>query len=132
MASDLERGFPDGVRLLELAELRDAGLIVNAVLAGLDLRDEAATEPVTLLHSYLADKELLLVLDNFGTFSTRLRGWSQIPEGGAWCAGARDESRAPPVRLTHPCGSQAAATPDVQNSHAGKQRARSDPSQGTR
>ncbi len=36
MASDLGRGFPDGAWLVELAELRDAGLIGNAVLAGLD------------------------------------------------------------------------------------------------
>lgn len=64
MASDLGRGFPDGAWLVELAELRDAGLIANAVLAGLDLRDQAATEPLALLHSYLSDKELLLIVDN--------------------------------------------------------------------
>ena len=64
VASDLDRRFPDGAWLVELAELRDADLIANAVLAGLDLRDQAATEPVALLHSYLSDKELLLVLDN--------------------------------------------------------------------
>src|SRR5690349_6938532 len=63
-ASDLARGVVDGAWLVQLAELRDPALIGNAVLAGLDLRDQGAAEPVALLRSYLADKELLLVLDN--------------------------------------------------------------------
>jgi predicted ATPase/DNA-binding CsgD family transcriptional regulator len=63
-ASDLERGVPDGAWLVQFAELRDAALIGNAVLAALDLRDQSAAEPVALLRSYLADKEMLLVLDN--------------------------------------------------------------------
>src|ERR1700694_1561397 len=62
-ASDLARGFPGGAWLVELAELRDPSLVGNAVMASLDLRDQAATEPRALLRSYLADKELLLVLD---------------------------------------------------------------------
>ena len=63
-ASDLARGVPDGAWLVQLAELRDAALVGNAVLAALDLRDQGAAEPVDLLRSYLRDKELLLVLDN--------------------------------------------------------------------
>jgi predicted ATPase/DNA-binding CsgD family transcriptional regulator len=64
MATDLGRGFPDGAWLVELAELRDAALVGNAVMAALDLRDQAATEPRALLLSYLRDKQLLLVVDN--------------------------------------------------------------------
>ncbi|GAA4622745.1 hypothetical protein GCM10023196_016160 [Actinoallomurus vinaceus] len=64
VAADLGRGFPDGVRLIELAELQDPALVGNAVVAALDLRDQAAIEPVALIRSYLKDKELLLVLDN--------------------------------------------------------------------
>jgi predicted ATPase/DNA-binding CsgD family transcriptional regulator len=63
-ASDLARGFSGGAWLVELAEVRDPSLVGNAVMAALDLRDQAATEPRALLRSYLADKELLLVLDN--------------------------------------------------------------------
>ena len=55
-ASDLARGVPDGAWLVQLAELRDAALIGNAVLAALDLRDQGAAEPVALLRSYLRDK----------------------------------------------------------------------------
>jgi predicted ATPase/DNA-binding CsgD family transcriptional regulator len=63
-ASDLGRGVPDGAWLVQLAEVRDAALVGNAVLAALDLRDQGAAEPEALLRSYLADKEMLLVLDN--------------------------------------------------------------------
>jgi len=50
--------------LVELAEVRDPALVANVVLAALDLREQAATEPLALLLSYLRDKELLLVVDD--------------------------------------------------------------------
>jgi predicted ATPase len=52
------------VWLVELAEVRDSALVANAAIAALDLRDQAATDPLALLLSYLKDKELLLVVDN--------------------------------------------------------------------
>jgi predicted ATPase/DNA-binding CsgD family transcriptional regulator len=63
-ATDLARGFKDGSWLVQLAEVRDPDLVPNAVLAALDLRDQAATEPPALLLNYLRDKRLLLVVDN--------------------------------------------------------------------
>src|SRR6266542_786333 len=63
-ATDLGRGFPAGAWLVELAEVRDPALVGNAVMAALDLRDQAASEPLALLLSYLRDKQLLLVVDN--------------------------------------------------------------------
>src|SRR5216684_2539025 len=63
-AAGLGRGFPGGAWLVELAEVRDPALVGNAVMAALDLRDQAATEPLALLLSYLRDKELLLIVDN--------------------------------------------------------------------
>jgi predicted ATPase len=64
VAAALGRGFPDGAWITELAELHDPALVGNAVMAALDLRDQAAADPLDLLRSYLKDKELLLVLDN--------------------------------------------------------------------
>ena len=63
-ATELSRGFSDGVWWVELAELRDARLVPNAVMGALDLRDQAATAPLELLLVHLRDKKLLLVLDN--------------------------------------------------------------------
>ena len=63
VATDLRRAFKDGSWLVELAEVRDPDLVACALLAALDLRDQAA-EPVAVLLSYLRDRELLLVVDN--------------------------------------------------------------------
>jgi predicted ATPase/DNA-binding CsgD family transcriptional regulator len=63
-ARDLQRAFPDGVWLVELAELRDASLVAHAVAATLGLRDQSMREPETVLCNYLANKRLLLLLDN--------------------------------------------------------------------
>jgi predicted ATPase/DNA-binding CsgD family transcriptional regulator len=64
IGTDLGRGFRDGAWLVELADVRDPALVPNAVIAALDLRDQASTAPLHLLLSYLRDKELLLVVDN--------------------------------------------------------------------
>src|SRR5215510_11683193 len=64
IAADLGRGFRGGGWLVELAEVGDPALVSSAVMAALDLRDQATTEPLTLVVSHLRDKELLLVVDN--------------------------------------------------------------------
>src|SRR5258708_19302556 len=64
LATSLGRGFPGGAWMVELGELQDRTLVSNAVLAALDLPDQAATEPLVLLRSYLKDKEPLLLLPN--------------------------------------------------------------------
>jgi predicted ATPase/DNA-binding CsgD family transcriptional regulator len=64
MAADLERGFSSGAWWVELAEIRDPALVINAVVAALDLRNQAAAQPLPILLSHLRDRELLLVLDN--------------------------------------------------------------------
>jgi predicted ATPase len=50
--------------LVGLADVRNPALVGNAVMAALDLRDQAASEPLALLLSYLRDKQMLLVVDN--------------------------------------------------------------------
>ncbi|MBB5783592.1 ATP-binding protein [Nonomuraea jabiensis] len=64
MASDLGRGFPGGAWLVELAEVRDPARVGDTVLATLDLRDQAAADPLARLPAHLRDKRLLIVLDN--------------------------------------------------------------------
>jgi predicted ATPase/DNA-binding CsgD family transcriptional regulator len=63
-ATDLRRGIPDGVWLVEFAGLRDAELVTKAVMTSLGLRDESSRWPVSRLIEYVASKRLLLVLDN--------------------------------------------------------------------
>src|SRR5215831_4077519 len=52
VATDLGRGFKDGSWLVELAEIGDPDLVVHAVLAALDLRDQAVTDLSALLLAY--------------------------------------------------------------------------------
>ncbi|AYF78878.1 LuxR family transcriptional regulator [Nocardia yunnanensis] len=57
------RAFPDGVWLVELADIQDPALVTLAVTEALNLRDES-TAPLPRLTEFLADKRLLLILDN--------------------------------------------------------------------
>jgi predicted ATPase/DNA-binding CsgD family transcriptional regulator len=63
-ATDLGRGFADGAWWVDLAEVRDGALVSGAAVAALDLRDQAAEEPLQILSSYVRDREALLVFDN--------------------------------------------------------------------
>ena len=57
IAADLRRGFRDGGWQVELADVVDPALVTNAVMAALDLRDQAAADPTTLLLCHLRDKQ---------------------------------------------------------------------------
>jgi len=63
-AAELGRGLPGGAWLVELADVRDPALVGSAVMAALGLRDTAATQPLSLVLSYLRDRELMLIVDN--------------------------------------------------------------------
>nr|WP_102145157.1 protein kinase [Mycobacterium sp. QGD 101] len=63
-ATEVAAEFPDGVRLVELGELRDASSLMDVVAAGLDLRDEPAKPLEEVLIDFLCTRHLLLVLDN--------------------------------------------------------------------
>jgi predicted ATPase len=63
-AAEAEPDFPDGVRMVELGELRDGSLLVDVVAAGLGLRDESARPLHDVLVDFLAPRRLLLVMDN--------------------------------------------------------------------
>ncbi|WP_273700052.1 LuxR C-terminal-related transcriptional regulator [Actinomadura graeca] len=64
VAGDLRRTFPDGVWLVELAALRDPALIAQVAAAALGLRDRSAAWNVDTLAEHVADRRLLMVLDN--------------------------------------------------------------------
>ena len=63
-AAEVSRAFSGGAWLVELADVRDPALVGNAIMAAMDLRDQAAAAPSALLAAYLEDKQLLLVVDN--------------------------------------------------------------------
>jgi predicted ATPase/uncharacterized protein YhfF/Flp pilus assembly protein TadD len=63
-ASGLSELFTDGIWLVELAGLADPALLAQAVARALGIRPEQGQEPVNTLLDHLADKTLLLILDN--------------------------------------------------------------------
>ncbi|CAM5693272.1 hypothetical protein AQI96_37355 [Streptomyces canus] len=62
-AAQAHRAFPDGVWLVQLAQLRDRDLLAVEVATTLGIED-GGSEPVENLVRHLQDKTLLIVLDN--------------------------------------------------------------------
>jgi len=63
-AADLARAFKDGAAVVELAALEDPALLATVVARSMGLREQSARWLPATLAEYLADKHLLLVLDN--------------------------------------------------------------------
>jgi predicted ATPase/DNA-binding CsgD family transcriptional regulator len=63
-AQQLQRGFADGAWLVELGELSDESTVARTVMTALGLRDQTGQWPISMLVEYVADREILLVLDN--------------------------------------------------------------------
>ena len=68
LAFELARGaagsYPDGVALVELADLVDARLVAEAVESALDVRALSGQNPIDAVAEFLAPRSFLLVLDN--------------------------------------------------------------------
>lgn len=64
-AAALQKRFADGVRLAELASLRDPDLVAHALVEALGLTDHTVRGPREVLVEHLAERRLLLVVDGF-------------------------------------------------------------------
>jgi predicted ATPase len=64
VAALAEGGFEDGARLVELASLTDPALVPVVVAEVLGVSEEGAADPLEGVVRALADRELLVVLDN--------------------------------------------------------------------
>lgn len=64
VARGMQATFPDGVRIVELARLREPSMLAHALVDALDLRVQSSRDPETVLVDYLANKRVLLILDN--------------------------------------------------------------------
>lgn len=63
-ASGMLENFPDGVWLIQLANISDPGLILQTLAGVLNLREQPNQKLETILQDALRPKRLLLVLDN--------------------------------------------------------------------
>lgn len=64
-AAELVEEFHNGVWFVSLSPLRDAELVVPTIARTLGLRDDPSRPAGEVLRSYLEDKRVLLLLDNF-------------------------------------------------------------------
>jgi predicted ATPase/DNA-binding CsgD family transcriptional regulator len=64
LAADVRRQYGDGVCFVPLAELRDPARLVMTVAEHLQLRDQPGRAPLETVTEHLAERDLLLVLDN--------------------------------------------------------------------
>lgn len=60
---ELRKRYGDGVWLVELSAVRDPGLLDHALLDALRITDHSGRPTREMLHTHLADRRLLLVLD---------------------------------------------------------------------
>ncbi|QHE73328.1 protein kinase domain-containing protein [Rhodococcus sp. WAY2] len=63
-AASVQREYADGVRLVELGELRDEWSLVDAIAGAVGLWDHSARPLREVLIEFLSPREVLLVLDN--------------------------------------------------------------------
>src|SRR5262249_20448132 len=65
VAADSLDNFDDGVFFVPLAAISDVGLLASTIAQALGVREAAGQPVLDNLTAYLADKRLLLLLDNF-------------------------------------------------------------------
>jgi predicted ATPase/class 3 adenylate cyclase len=66
LAAEVFTEYPDGTFFVDLAPLREPGLVVPAIAAGLGIREDGWEQPVRVsLDDFMRDRRLLLILDNF-------------------------------------------------------------------
>jgi predicted ATPase len=65
VANALAGDFPDGVRFVALAQIRDPRLVTSTIAQTLGVREAGDRSLIGRLHAALRDKRLLLVLDSF-------------------------------------------------------------------
>jgi predicted ATPase/DNA-binding CsgD family transcriptional regulator len=63
-AAEVARGFPDGVWFAPLAPIHDPLLVPQAIFVALGVQDRSSDWSLVTLTDFLADKRLLLVIDN--------------------------------------------------------------------
>ncbi|WP_067833847.1 protein kinase domain-containing protein [Nocardia lijiangensis] len=64
VATNVEGEFADGMAFVEIGEVRDESLLASIVANALGLQDRSVRPLCEVLAEFLADRELLLVLDN--------------------------------------------------------------------
>ena len=114
IASELLDHFPDGVWFVDLSPLRDSGLVVPTIAVVLGVKETPGQALIDTLQTYLKDKQLLLVLDNFEQVEMRPR-WSAGCLASSRVEGVGHEPGAPCNQRGEGIPRASSIVPDVQH-----------------
>ncbi len=64
VAESVGRSLRDGIRFVELAEVRDASLVAHTIGTELGLHDRSPQATMDTITKHLAEREMLIILDN--------------------------------------------------------------------
>ena len=78
VASELLAEFSDGVYFVPLASFRDPDLVMPAIAQAVGLADKGNIPLIRRLHAYLAEKQVLLLIDNFEQVMTAARCLAEL------------------------------------------------------
>jgi predicted ATPase/DNA-binding CsgD family transcriptional regulator len=121
LAARVEAEFRDGVQFVPLAAVRDPSLVPASIAQGIGLQDARGQSLLEHMTSYLADREVLLILDNFehvlpaGEFVAELLGASSdlrilVTSRSPLHVSGEQEFPVPPLRLPEPASVVSAAS----------------------
>jgi predicted ATPase/DNA-binding CsgD family transcriptional regulator len=121
LAARVGAEFRDGVRFVPLAAVRDPSLVPASIAQGIGLQDARGQSLLEHVSRYLADREVLLVLDNFehvlpaGEFVAGLLGASSdlrilVTSRAPLHVSGEQEFPVPPLLLPEPASPVSAAS----------------------
>jgi non-specific serine/threonine protein kinase len=121
LAARVEAEFRDGVRFVPLAAVRDPSLVPASIAQGIGLQDARGQSLLEHMSTYLADREVLLILDNFehvlpaGEFVAELLGASSdlrilVTSRSPLHVSGEQEFPVPPLLLPEPARPVSAAS----------------------
>ena len=121
LAACVEAEFRDGVQFVPLAAVRDPSLVPASIAQSIGLQDARGQSLLEHVSSYLADRSVLLILDNFehvqpaGEFVTELLGASSdlrvlVTSRSPLHVSGEQEFPVPPLLLPEPASPVSAAS----------------------
>ena len=78
VAEEIIHNMPDGAFFVGLAAIREPELVLPAIAGALEVKEEPGRPLLESLQEYLADRSLLLVMDNFEQVSQAARELGQL------------------------------------------------------
>ena len=121
LAAGVAAEFRDGVRFVPLAAVRDPSFVPASIAQSIGLQDARGQSLLEHMTSYLADREVLLILDNFehvlpaGEFVAELLGASSdlrilVTSRSPLHVSGEQEFPVPPLLLPEPAAPVSAAS----------------------